>query len=108
MRITRSLSCGRCGKLQRGDHFRVQEIMFGGNRADVDELVGGERFGNAELDVVGRQGGGPRSGGEFRRAIQRENAMGAAELRGAEGSSFGFTEETEFGRATMNDFTGKL
>src|SRR5882672_8458157 len=108
MRITRSLSCGRCGELRRGDDFRAQEIIFGGNRADVEELVGRESFGNAELEIVGRESGRPGSGGKFRRTIERENAVGTAEPRSAEGSCFCFAKSAEFGGAAMNYFAGDL
>jgi len=94
--------------LRGGDDFRVQETIFGGNPADVEELVGGERFGNAELEVVGRERRGPGSGGEFRRTIERENAMRAAELGATDRCGFGFAEETEFGSATMNRLARKL
>jgi len=63
-----------------GDDLRVQESVFGGNGADVEELVGYERFGNAELEIVGGKGGSPGSGGELCGTIQSENAMRAAEL----------------------------
>ncbi len=51
--------------MRRGDDFRAQEIIFGGNRADVEELVGRESFGNAELEIVGRESGRRGSVGEF-------------------------------------------
>jgi len=108
MRITRSLSCGCCRELPRGDDFCVQEIVLGGNRADVEELVGRESFGNAELEIVGRESGRPGSGGEFRRTLERENAMGTVELRSAEGSGFGLAESAEFGGTAMNCFAGEL
>jgi len=104
MRITRSLSCRRRGELERGDDFRVQEIVLCGNRADVEELVGREGFGNSELEVVGGESGRPRRGGEFYGTVQRENAMGAAELRSAEGGGFGLAEGAKFGGAAMNNF----
>ena len=64
--------------MQRRDDFRAQEIVPGGNCADVEELVGRERGGNAELKIVGRESGRPGSVGEFRRTIEREDAMGTA------------------------------
>ncbi len=108
MRITRSLSCRCCRELQRGDDFRVQEIVLGGNCADVEELVGRESFGNAELEIVGRESGRPGSVGEFRRTVERENAMGTAELRSAEGICFGLAESAEFGSTAMNCFAAEL
>src|SRR5216117_2567125 len=108
MRITRSLSCRCCCELPRGDDFRVQEIVPGGNRADVEELVGRESFGNAELEIVGRERGRPGSGDGFQRTIERENAMGTAEFRSTEGRRFCFAESAEFGGAAMNCFAGEL
>src|SRR5438046_2046478 len=108
MRITRTLSCRGCRELKRGNDFRVEEIVLGGNRADVEELVGRERGRNAELEIVGRERGRPASGGEFRRTVEREDTMGTAELRSAEGSGFGLAESAEFGGAAMNCFAGEL
>ena len=94
--------------MKRRNDFRMQEIVLGGKCADVEELVGRERSGNAELEIVGRERGRPGSVGEFRRTIEREDAMGATELRSAEGSGFALAESAEFGGAAMNCFGGEL
>src|SRR5437879_6068142 len=86
----------------------MQEIVLGGKCAGVEELVGRERGGNAKLEIVGRERGRPRGVGDFRRTIEREDAMGATELRSAEGSGFRFAESAELGGAAMNCFAGEL
>ena len=39
--------------MRSAGEFGAQEMFFDGYRADVQELIGGERFGNSELKIVG-------------------------------------------------------
>ena len=94
--------------MRSGDDFAAEEIFFVRGGANVEELVSGEKFRDAELEIVGRECRGPGSGGELHGTIEGENTMGAAELGGAESGGFGFTESAEFGGAAMNGFAGDL
>src|SRR5262249_7285974 len=86
----------------------MKEIFGETYRMDIKELIGRERFGDANLEVVGGESGSPGGVCDFFRAIEGEDAKNAADLRFTEGGGFGFTESAKFAGATMNDFAGEL
>jgi len=108
MRIKRSLSCRGGCELRRGYGLRVQEAFPGGNGADFKELICGDLFGDAELEVVGGEGGGPGRVLRFFGPVEGENAVSAVDLGLAKCFGFGFAESTEFAGAAMDDLAGKL
>ena len=108
MCIKRSLSCRGGCELRRGYGLRAQVAFSGGNGADFKELICGELFGDAELEVVGGEGGSPGRVLRFFGVVEGENAMSAVELGLAKCSGFGFAEGPEFAGAAMDDFAPDL
>lgn len=86
----------------------MKKTLSGIRSQNVEELVWRKNFGNAELEIVGREGWRPRGAREFFWTIQSEDAMGAAELRVAEGGRFGFGEGAKLAGAAVNNFGGEL
>lgn len=90
------------------EDFGVEEIIFGGNRPNIEKLVCGQSFRDAELEVVGRESGGPGSVRRFLRTIESQNAMNASDLRFPEGGGFELAEGAKFASTAMDDFAREL
>src|SRR5262249_13071296 len=69
IRIRRGHSCDGRSELRRGDGFGVQKSAGAGYGADLQELIGLENIGNAELQIIGGEGRRPGSRRKLFRAI---------------------------------------